>query len=285
MINTASCVFEGPISVVISNVHDPVLFLADEDAIDSLLSILWKQFRVKDLGRPKRLLRLYVIWNDNSSASLSQKQPINKLLEDTFLVQWKPLGSLVNENTMCDEAESKLLEIKEHIMYLSNIESLVYTAPKTRPGLSVVTNRPSSYMHESMLFNIVAAKRALHYLGETRGWWIALNQGCDEQLPEFADTNWGEFFEKYRKYCSVALVKYRSAVMPAAQNLTKVVSFQPSWGWVCPLSEAVRKVVWLRKVVNKLVVRQIMPRILQASVGCNGSENAAQLGTSISADS
>lgn len=102
--NTAPCVFIGLTAVVLCFVDDLGLFAANEDTWDNLYRRRRKQSRFKDLGKQKRFLELDLVWNDNESVSLRQKQLINKALDYSRMEQSIPVGILINKNTLVDEA-------------------------------------------------------------------------------------------------------------------------------------------------------------------------------------
>lgn len=83
--NTAPGVYVGNSAVMLCNVGDSMLFAADEHSLDNSYHELGKRFRVKNLGKLNRFLRLDLTCSDNCSVRYSQEQLINKFLQDTSM--------------------------------------------------------------------------------------------------------------------------------------------------------------------------------------------------------
>lgn len=111
--NTAPYVFIGTNAVVQCYVDELFLLAANGNFLDSSYHKLGKRSWVIDDGKPKPSLRLNLTWNDNDFVSLSYEQLINMFPEDIGIKQLKSMSSLINENTLADEAETSPLNVKE----------------------------------------------------------------------------------------------------------------------------------------------------------------------------
>lgn len=119
-----------------------------------------------------------------------------------------------------------------------------------------------------MWSHIVAAKRALRYLKDTKNKKLNLKPGEIDELSKLVDAIWANLFEEYRRSRSKMLVKFGGAVFVLTTTLQKCVTHSSTESEYVSMSKAVRTLVWLRNVLEELGVKQKCLQVLQNNIGC-----------------
>jgi hypothetical protein len=181
----ASCLFFKADIAIYVYVDDLVIIAKSRDILEEFKRNLRKEFKIKDLGRPKFILGVHIMYEDQDIL-LSQSHYIDVLidrfgLKDSFPVH-TPLDSSValsNFDPSCDKPyDSK--------RYHQLIGSLLHLSNWTRPDIAYAVSMLSQYLKEPGIRHWEQAKRVLKYLKNTKDLVLSLNgpqQGwCKDML-------------------------------------------------------------------------------------------------------
>lgn len=143
----------------------------------------------------------------------------------------------------------------------------MYIANRTRPDLLVATSGLASNLHAPERLYMVAVKGIIRYLIRTKGKRLVLKPGGNEQLTAYADSSWGNAYERERRSRTGMIVKFGNAVIVAATNLKICMSLSFSEAEYVALTESIKTVIRFKNVLRELGVSQAAPRVFQDNVG------------------
>lgn len=163
---------------------DYALITGDSDKIDSLISYLHQEYKVKDLGDAKCFLGME-IQRTESCIKVNQTKIIDKLLKDHGLNECRPVATPLEKGFQLSEDE-----MNYEVPYRSLVCSLMYIAVTARPDISYAVSVLSRVLDKPTNLCWKAAKRVLRYLSGSRTIGLNFYKG-DEKLQGYSDADWG----------------------------------------------------------------------------------------------
>ena len=116
----------------------------DKEEIENLKSKLFREFKMKDLGRLKYFLGIEVL-RSNRGIFISQKKYVLNLLAETGMLDCKPIETpmMMNHGLQMHEGG----EPTDHMQYQRLVRKLIYLA-HTRPDIAYALGVVSQFMHK-----------------------------------------------------------------------------------------------------------------------------------------
>ncbi|KAJ9561212.1 hypothetical protein OSB04_006372 [Centaurea solstitialis] len=137
----------------------------DEEEMTRLRTSLFKDFKMKDLGRLKYFLGIEVL-RSKQGIFICQKKYVLDLLAETGMVDCKPVDTpmMVNRRLYMEE-EAKLADKGR---YQRIVGKLIYLS-HTRPDIAYAVGVVSQFMHQPQSSHMEAVLRIIKYLKGTPG--------------------------------------------------------------------------------------------------------------------
>jgi hypothetical protein len=174
-------------TVMIGVYVDDLVIAGEENDVQWTKCEIKAHYECKDGGELHHMLHIKVRLNvKNKTAALSQPAYIQEVLEETGMMNAKPLDCIIY--TAQDEYNTKPLSERQVSSYRSLIGKLMWIARASRPDLAHVLHLLSRKLSKPTQVDWENAKKVLRYLKGTLYHGIIL--GGDHKLMGYADANW-----------------------------------------------------------------------------------------------
>eukprot|EP00253_Pinus_taeda_P029118 PITA_29118 len=224
----------------------------NESYIASIKKELGKSFEITDLGYVHYYLGIEVTQHPKS-IFLSQKKYIGDLLNRFGMTECNPLSTPMEQNLKLTSIEGK--EFEDETKYRQLVGSLIYLTT-TRPDISFAVGILSRFMQKPCEGHWSAAKRVLRYLKETQDLGIKYTQVDDFSLIGYSDSDFdgdketGVSTSGYAMSLGSGAVSWRSRKQSVPADSTTEAEYVAA-------AEATKEIVWLRKILEDLQVKQV----------------------------
>ena len=168
-------------------VDDLIIASNSSTEINNIASKIGSNFEMKCLGDIKQFLRMEIEQNHDGDFLLSQRNYIDKIVEDCGLINGKisrfPLDTGYEKLT-----SDKLMDNNK--IYQKIIGQLLYLSTNTRPDITASVSILSQRMSKPRDIDLTEVKRVVRYLKGTRQYRLRLSSNALEQnLIMYTDTN------------------------------------------------------------------------------------------------
>eukprot|EP00253_Pinus_taeda_P026080 PITA_26080 len=205
---------------------------------------------VKKVGKTVVYLVVYVddllmTWN-NESYITSIKKELGKRVQSSF-------STPMEQNLKLTSIEGK--ECEDATKYRQLVGSLIYLTT-TRPDISFAVGILSTFMQKPCERHWSAAKRVLRYLKGTQDLGIKYTQVDDFSLIGYSDSDFdgdketGVSTSGYAMSIGSGAVSWRSRKQSVPADSTTEAEYVAA-------AEATKEIVWLRKILEDLQVKQL----------------------------
>ena len=224
----------------------------NESYIASINKELGKSFEMTDLGYVHYYLGIEVTQHPKS-IFLSQKKYIGDLLNRFGMTECNPLSTLMEQNLKLTSIEGK--EFEDATKYRKLVGSLIYLTT-TKPDISFTVGILSRFMQKPCEGHWSAAKRVLRYLKGTQDLGIKYTQVDDFSLIGYSDSDFdgdketGVSTSGYAMSLGLGAVSWRSRKQSVPADSTTEAEYMAA-------AEATKEIVWLRKILEDLQVKQV----------------------------
>lgn len=133
--------------------------------------------------------------------------------------------------------------------------SLMYLAIATRPDISYAIGNVSRYMEKPTVAHEKALKRILKYVAGTKSHGILFKRNGSHRLCGFSDADYAGDVDT-RKSTSGYAFLYNDSIISWRSSLQKCVSISTTESEYVSASEAVKEMVWLRRLYDELLPNQ-----------------------------
>jgi hypothetical protein len=157
--------------------------------------------------------------------------------------------SMVMDLKKINEASSDSSEIDPHL-YRRLIGSLMYLV-NTRPDICYAVNVLSQFMSQSRQTRWIATKHVLRCLRGTVEYGLRYASGVDMRLQGYADEDWAGSAVHWKSTSGCCFALW-SAMVCWCNRKQSYVALSTAEAEYIALSVAVRKVIWLRKLLTDL---------------------------------
>lgn len=131
----------------------------------------------------------------------------------------------------------------------------MYLAIATRPDISYAIGNVSRYMENPTVAHERALKRILKYIAGTKSHGILFKHNGNHQLCGFSDADYAGDVDS-RKSTSGYVFLFNDSIISWRSSLQKCVSISTTESEYVSASEAVKELVWLKRLYDELVPNQ-----------------------------
>jgi transposase InsO family protein len=239
--------------------------------MDETKSNLNKRFDMKDLGRLRFCLGIEVVWNQDGTCSLSQRQYAQEVLERFKMTDCKPVSIPIATGEKLTKEMCPLTPREKELMakvpYRSAVGSLIYLVTGTRPDLAVAVGIVSKYLENPGPRHWGAVKRIFRYLKGT----IDLSLECKVQslkLVGYCDADWAGDLDSRRSTTGYVFKLGRFPVSWKSKR-QPTVALSTSEAEYMSLASAAQTAIWLRRLLGDLgFTQEKATEIFEDNQGC-----------------
>ncbi|XP_075076494.1 uncharacterized protein LOC142163140 [Nicotiana tabacum] len=174
-------------TAILIYVDDILLTGNDLQEIEHIKGVLFKCFRIKDLGDLKYFLGIEFS-RSKESIFMSQRKYAPDILEDSGLLRARPENFPMEQNLKLTSTNGILLN--DPTKYRRLVGRLIYLTV-TRPDIVYSVRTLSQFMHEPRKPHWDAAIRILKYIKGTPGQGLLFPSTNDLTLKAYYDSDWG----------------------------------------------------------------------------------------------
>lgn len=263
-LKNAPCVFVQNRVIVLCYVDDLLLLGEDEEDLRKLKSQLVVKLPANDLGKATDFLGIK-IRQEQDYIGLGQKKQIMSLVEELGLSESRETNLPCDLSIDLSTAENEVAD--PSFPYRRVVGVLLYIATHTRPDIALVTSMLARHVENPSMKHQQAVIKTVKYLNTTKDHGIILKPSSSTQLRAHADANWAGEPGAGRRSRSGVVIYYGSAVIYYRSSLQKCVTLSSTEAEYVALSESAKVVVWLRRILNELEIRQDPTAIMQDNSG------------------
>ncbi|XP_071718321.1 uncharacterized mitochondrial protein AtMg00810-like [Rutidosis leptorrhynchoides] len=168
-------------------VDDIILVTASRALRASIMSLLAKEFAMKDLGNLSYFLGINVTRN-SQGLFLNQMKYALEIIKRADLVDCNPVKTPVDTNGKLSTSKGK--PYSNPTLYRSLAGALQYLT-FTRPDISYVVQQVCLHMHDPKECHMEALKRIIRYIQVTLSFRLQLTKSSIQSLVTYTDADWG----------------------------------------------------------------------------------------------
>lgn len=162
---------------------DDALITGEVEKVENLISILYDNFKIKNLGEAKNFLGMSIS-RTNDSLFLVQNKVIEKLMSEFNMENCRSVATPMEVGFKIDDSEPVI-----DVPYRRLVCSLMYISVMSRPDLSFAVSLLSRMLDRPTNQTWQAAKRVLRYLNSTKDMCLKFEKG-DVKLISYSDADW-----------------------------------------------------------------------------------------------
>lgn len=234
--------------IIVIYVDDLLIAYSCPRKLKEVKDLLNSKFELKDLGRPKRLIGIDMIYNKEGIKICQQK-----FIEDT-LKKFKMEDCKTTSTPMepglklerCGKDESQHLNLP----YKNLIGTLMYLAVATRPDIMFAISYLSQFNDCHKEEHFKCAKRVLRYLKATKNVGLTFTK-TGQDMHGMADADWGSC-KLDRKSFSGYCFKYAGTAISWMSKKQKSVALSTAEAEYVALTEAAKEAIHLKSLFKDL---------------------------------
>lgn len=261
---SAPCVFSGEGVMVLCYVDDLLIMAENETKMADLKRKLGTRLPANDMGIALDFLGMKLI-HAEGSVTLVQSKYAAALVQDLGLSQCS--GSAIPCDPTGDLSTPSEEAADEGFGYRSIIGSLLYIATHTRPDIAVATSMLARHVEYPSKKHQEAVMKVVKYLKQTCRYGLKLAAGDGDQLSAHVDANWAGEPGAGRRSRTGIVVFYGSSAIHLTTALQKGITLSSTEAEYVALSEATKVIMWLRRVLQELGIRQESTRVYEDNAG------------------
>eukprot|EP00253_Pinus_taeda_P028193 PITA_28193 len=222
----------------------------NESYIASIKKELRKGFEITDLGYVHYYLGIEVTQHPKS-IFISQKKYIGDLLNRFGMAECNPLNTPMEQKLTSIEGN----EFEDATKYIKHVGSLNYLTT-TKPDISFAIETLSRFIKYPCEGHWSTAKKVLKYLTGTQDFGLKYTQVGDFSLIGYSNSNFdgdkeiGVSTSGYAMSLGSGAISWRSCKQSVPTDSTIEVEYVAE-------TEATKEIVWLRKILEDLQVKQV----------------------------
>jgi hypothetical protein len=240
------------------HVDDIIAAGSSPDETNHLRDLLKSKWEITELGEPKLALGIAITRDlETRTISLSQTAKIDQLVneygqQDAYPVDIPMVaGTQLRRPDKSAPTPSNISEWADQTPYRSLVGSLMYLAVATRPDISYVVGRLSSFLDCFRLEHWQAAIRVLRYLKGTRTYALTLGGRNSLALTGYSDSDYANCIDTSRSiggYCFAL----GSGVISWSSKKQPTVADSSCYAEYIALHAAAHEAIFLRQLLNGL---------------------------------
>ena len=230
-----------------------------------------KRFEMKDLGKLKFCLGIEIVWNDDGSCNLRQKQYLLDVLERFKMTDCKPVSTPLQSGvklskSMCATTKKDRDDMAD-VPYRSAVGSLIYLVTGSRPDIAVAVSEVSKYLENPGRLHWAAVKRIIRYLKGTIEMTILLKPKSTDVVG-YCDADWAGDVDT-RRSTTGYIFKFGGSPVCWKAKRQPTVALSTAEAEFMSLAHAAQTAIWLRRLLDDLgFVQRSATRIFEDNQGC-----------------
>lgn len=244
------------ITIIALYVDDFYLFSNSSTTKNELISLLEREFNVKNLGTLKTCLGMNVTHDKrNGILTLDQSDYIKRLLSRFGMENCKAVATpMVLGNKLC-KPQANCLDENVH-RYRELLGCLMYLCVCTRPDLSFACSQLSQFAHDFDQSHWLAAKRILRYLAGTINYKLYFYRNCDLSLTAFADADWANDVVDRKSYTGYVIKLGRNTINWESRK-QKCVALSSTESEYLGITEALKDLCFIKSFMSEILDRKL----------------------------
>lgn len=246
------CVFirkaEGETVLLAIYVDDGLLAATNQKCFGSVMNYLRKHFEVKEFDA-KCYLGLQIEQMIDGSIQISQEAYAKKVIRKFGMEDAHPVSTpMENHRALDADIEGKASAFP----YREAVGSLIYLANGTRPDICFAVNFVSRYMERPTSVHVEAVKRIIKYLKGTLNFGLFYYSNTTFDVRCYSDADYAGCVETRRSttgYC----ITMGGSILSWCSERQDSVSRSTTESEYIASSEAVRELVWLKRLLMELI--------------------------------
>ena len=235
-------------------VDDGLIVSNSKEKLDEVLMSLKREFQIVISDLNYYLGIQIDILNDNS-IFIHQTTYIRHVLEKFGMSECKTVKTPIETISNLKNYDS--VE-KSNLNYREVVGSLMYLAQVTRPDICFPVSFVSRYLDNPTAVHFTMVKRILRYLKGTADMGLLYGDGGSQKLDCYSDSDFGNDVLSRRSMSGVLLKLGNNPVIWSSRR-QNVVALSTTEAEYIAASEAVKEMIWLRRMVNEIFKKTIRP--------------------------
>lgn len=249
------CVFashtNGTMIILAIYVDDGFVVGMDKASMNLVIEHLQREFEIRVMD-VNCFLGFEIEQRDDGSIFMHQTAYANRILQKFQMEGCVPVCVPSDPNqVLCKFDDSGVSDFP----YRHLVGSLMYLAIATRPDISYAIGNVSRYMENPTVAHERALKRILKYIAGTKSHGILFKHNGNHQLCGFSDADYAGDVDS-RKSTSGYVFLFNDSIISWRSSLQKCVSISTTESEYVSASEAVKELVWLKRLYDELVPNQ-----------------------------
>lgn len=244
--------FDKNIDIIIAiYVDDILIYYRNEEKLQRIKDFLHLNFKMKDLGKAKSCLGMSINQHSNG-IDLDQSVYTYDILKRFNMLDSKPVGT---PSEIGVKVSIKMLtennDLTGQVPYREAIGSLIHLANCTRPDISFAVNNTSRFNEKHSSEHWQAVKRIFRYLNGTADFKLHFRSGANDETHAYCDSDWASEPDK-RRSCSAHVILKANAAISWFSHRQEIVALSSTEAEYISLSDCVKQVLWIRKLIDEL---------------------------------
>jgi hypothetical protein len=242
--------------LIACHVDDLAIACNNKKMLADIRATLSKKFKMKDFGSMSHYLGVHVNTTQPGIIKLDQHQYINKMLDSFSMQNCNSFSTPMEEGLKLmpadqpdDDADKTAMA---SIPYAGIVGSLMYGMIATRPDIAFAVGMLARFMCNPGMKHWKAAKRALAYLSKAPEQGLRYTADGNSELVAYCDADWGTTDYYQRRSVSGYVIMLAGAPISWASRRQKLTALSSTEAEYIALSECLREVLYLRKLMTEL---------------------------------
>lgn len=251
------CVFTNNSIILAIFVDDGIIVGRDDASIDSIIKYLQANFEVKviDVGC---FLGLEINQQSDGSIFVHQTAYANRVLRKFEMENCNPVSVPADPSQILSKEDGS---DKSVYPYRQLIGSLMYLAIGTRPDICYAVSNASRYLESPSQVHENAAKRILKYIRGTNKYGLLYHSDGRQTLRGFSDADYAGDTDTRRSTTGFCF-SIGHGVVSWNSERQRSVSLSTTESEYVAASNAVKELVWFKRMLNELSPNEVMDCVL-----------------------
>jgi hypothetical protein len=265
--------------LIICYVDDAGIAAADISSIKRLIADLRKRgFELTEEGSFEDYLGIKFNRGDDNRIELTQSGLINKIIFATGLADANPNWTPATQLGLASDPDQP--PMRETWSYSSIVGMLLYLSTNTRPDISFAVSQVARFSHSPRQSHATAIKTIVRYLSRTADKGIIMQPTGRLELECYVDADFAGLYNREPDTEPVS-VRSRTGFLINVGNcpilwrsqLQTEVSLSTLEAEYSALSQSLRVVLPLHRMIVEISTLLALPKIMKASVSCRVFED------------
>lgn len=231
-------------------VDDILIISTSTNAINDVMRVLSKEYRMKDVGKVNEFLGITIDYDRNEGTmTLSQSSKIEKMIKRFGMENCKGVATPLDKSYTTFLNQNRQLT-KEAFPYREAIGCLLYLAMCTHPDISYSVTFLSKFCEEPTAAHWVLVKRVFRYLRETSNYQLQFFKSSNANLYAYSDADWGSLPD--RKSTSGTALFYGDCLVSWKAKRQTVVALSTTEAEMIAVTDTFKELKLAKKILHEI---------------------------------